>query len=234
MRPPALQRAAARPIAWSPSDAFVVPASLGEMAGKGRVRDAVRARWLRPADLERAELAEAELVWLPLWRVEGAVDGFHLGVTTHTRGSRMLPTGGFTHQDGTVLVPARGGLTIDPSGTAKVARGDLRPYESAPPPDDVRIEPDVEQRVAEDEAQLRLRRRGQPAQALYANVEVKLRSTELVFLPLWVVRYNYAGEASDGAESEYHAAVSAHSGEVVSERHPPLLGSIMSRVKRWL
>jgi hypothetical protein len=234
--PAPLPRAAAQPVAFDPARAFVVPASIGELAGKGRARDAVRARWLRPADLQRAKIAEPELVWLPLYRVEGTVDGFHLGLRGHAspRGPRVLPTGGFTHHDGTVLVPARRGLTVDPSGAAKIARGDLRPYEGAPPPDDARIVPDVAPAAAEEEAQLRLRRRGEPAAALYANVEVKIRAVDLVFLPLWVVRYHYAGEASEGAESEYHAAVSAHSGDVVSQRHPPLLGSVMSRVKQWL
>ncbi len=229
-----IAREAVRPIAWSRSSALAVPASFSEMSGKGRARDAVKERWLRPADLDRATIAPPERVWIPLYRVEGSADGFHVGLRTSSAArGRILPTGGFRHHDGVVLVPARAGLAIDVSERATLARGDLQPLEQIDPPTDELIEPDIEAAAAEDEARLRLRRRGEPHQALYASVEVTIRSVELAFLPVWVVRYRYAGEASE-AESEYHAAISAHSGALVSERHPPVLGSIASRIKRWL
>jgi len=228
-----LAREAQRPIAWTKESTLCVPASFSEMSGKGRARDAVKERWLRPADLDRAIVAPPERIWIPLFRVEGAVDGFHLGLraTSGARG-RILPTGGFRHHDGVVLVPARAGFSIDPSELATFARADLRPFDDVDPPASELIQPDVDSESAEDEARLRLRRKGEPQQALYASVDVKIRSVALVFLPVWVVRYLYAGEASD-AESEYHAAISAHSGGLVSERHPPVFGSLKSRIKSW-
>lgn len=228
-----LLREAQRPIAWERASALAAPASFSEMSGKGRARDAVKERWLRPADLDRAIVAPPERIWIPLWRVEGAVDGFHLGLraSSGARG-RILPTGGFRHHDGVVLVPGRAGFSIDPSERATLARGDLRAMDDVDPPASEVIQPDVERQAAEDEARLRLRRKGEPQQALYASVDVKIRNVELVFLPVWVVRYLYAGEASD-AESEYHAAISAHSGALVSERHPPVFGSLKSRVRSW-
>ena len=228
-----LLRQAQYPIVWTKESAFAVPASFSEMSGKGRARDAVRERWLRPADLDRAIVATPERVWIPLWRVEGAVDGFHLGLraTSGARG-RILPTGGFRHQDAVVLVPARAGFSIDPSDRATLARGDMRPFGDVDPAPSEVVQPDVEREVAEEEARLRLRRKGEPQQALYASVDVKIRSVDLVFVPVWVVRYLYAGEASE-AESEYHAAISAHSGALVSERHPPVFGSLKSRIRSW-
>jgi hypothetical protein len=228
-----LLREALRPIAWTSESALAAPASFSEMSGKGRARDAVKERWLRPADMDRATVAAPERVWIPLWRVEGAVDGFHVGLraTAGARG-RILPTGGFRHHDGVVLVPARAGFSIDPSERATLARGDMRPFADVDPPATELIQPDVDRDTAEDEARLRLRRKGEPQQALYASVDVKIRSVDLVFLPVWVVRYLYAGEASAGA-SEYHAAISAHSGALVSERHPPVFGSLKSRIRSW-
>jgi hypothetical protein len=233
---PPLEKRAATPIAWSKETTQALPATFSEMACKGRVRDAVAARWLRPADLSRAEIGVAERIWLPVWRIEGAVDGFHLGLrATQGRGrAAVLPTGGFSHHDGDLLVPARRAFTIELSERARIARGDLRRFSEVAPPEEECIEPDVDRAAAEEEATLRLRRRGEPRQALYASVDVKIRSAELCFQPLWVVRYLYAGEASEGKESTYHAAISGHSGELLSERHPPLLGSVLSRIKAWL
>lgn len=226
---------AAHPIGWTEATTFAVPASFSEMSGKGRARDAVGQRWLRPADLASATVGPPERLWIPLWRVEGAVDGFHVGLrATGSPGrGRVLPTGGFRHEDAVVLVPARQGLAIDVSEKATVARGDMRPQLEVAPPEDEIVEADVSREAAEDEARLRLRRRGEPQQALYASVDVKIRAVDPVLYPVWVVRYLYAGEASEGTESEYYAAVSAHSGANVGERHPPVLGSIKSRLRSW-
>ena len=230
---PPLALRAAHPVGWSAEATLAVPASFSEMAGKGRARDAVKARWLRPADLDRATVGPPQRLWIPLWRVEGAVDGFHVGL--RASGSpgraRVLPTGGFRHEDAVVLVPARQGFPIDVSERAVVARGDLRPQLEVAPPDDEIVEADVSREAAEDEARLRLRRRGEPQQALYASVDVKIRAVDPVLYPVWGVRYLDAGEASGGTESEHYAAVSAHTGATVGERHPSVLGSIKSRLR---
>jgi hypothetical protein len=238
-----LPLAAPAPIDWSPELAFAVPASFSEMAGKGRARDAVKARWLRPADLDRAVVAPPQRLWIPVWRVEGAVDGFHVGLErSGAKGGRILPTGGYRHHDGVVLVPARRGFPIDVcerttltgQPAAAMARGDLRAFGAVAPPEDELVQPDVSGRDAESEATLRFRRQGEPQRALYASVDVKIRASDLVFHPVWAVRYLYAGEASEGTESEYYAAISAHTGELVGERHPSVFGSIKSRLKSWL
>ncbi len=225
----------AQPITWAEAEAFAVPASFSEMSARGRARDAVRERWLRPADLDRAIFGPPERIWVPLWRFEGTADGFHLGLSAlRRRGGRtsVMPTGGFVHHDGSMLVLARSGCPYDPSANATIERADARPIAEVTIPEAERVVPDVPKERADEEARAKLRRLGEPRQALFASVEVRITASQLVWLPMWVVRYRYAGEATGGAESEYHAAVSARTGKVVSERHPPALASLASRLRR--
>lgn len=223
------------PIAWTEAEAFAVPASFSEMAARGRARDAVRERWLRPADLDGAVFGPPERLWVPLWRFEGSADGFHLALhhLSDARGrGRILPSGGFIHKDGSMLVLARGGCPYDPSSKATIERADVRPLVEVEIPEAEKVLPDVPKERAEEDARAKLRRLGQPSSALYAQVDVRITASQLVWLPMWIVRYRYKGEATGGAESEYHSAISARTGAVVSERHPPALASIASRLRR--
>lgn len=232
---PPLATPSPRPIAWPEAETFVVPATFGTMAGHGRARDAVTRGWLRPADVDRARVGPVERLFVPLWRIEGSADGFHLGVATIPRGggrSGIVPTGGFRHHDGELLVLARRHLAIDPSEKVRIATSDLAPIAEHPLDDAERIAPDVDRDEAEEEARARLRRRGEPGQALYAKVDVRIRSIALVYYPLYVVRYRYAGEATQGAEGVYHAAISARTGDLASAEHPPALRSVVGRLRR--
>lgn len=205
------------------------------MAGHGRARDAVSRGWLRPADVDRAEIGPVERVFVPLWRFEGSADGFHLGLTAVSSGRgrpAVLPTGGFRHHDGELLVLARAHLAIDPSDKLRIARSDLVPLADAPIDDAERIDPDVSRDEAEEIARDRLRRRGEPRSALYAKVEVRIRAAALVYYPLYVVRYRYSGEATQGVEGLFHAAVSARTGELASAEHPPAMRSLAGKLRR--
>ena len=193
---PALATPSPRPITWPEAETFVVPATFGTMAGHGRARDAVTRGWLRPADVDRARMGPVERVFVPLWRIEGSADGFHLGVATIPRGggrSGVVPTGGFRHHDGELLVLARRHLAIDPSEKVRIATSDLTPIAEHPLDDAERIAPDVDR----DEAE-----------------------------------YRYAGEATQGAEGIYHAAISARTGDLASAEHPPALRSVVGRLRR--
>lgn len=214
--------------------AFVLPVTFGEMAGHGRARTAAREGLTKPADIARSEYGEPERVFVPLWRVEGASESFHVGLASGTGGNGrryVLPTGGFRHQDRAVLVLARRHFAIDPSAKAKLDLADARPLDAAPIADAERVDPDVSRTDAEAEASDRLRRLVAPSSALYASIDVRIRSVALVFLPLYVVRYRYGGEATDGVPGEYHVAISARDGSLVSERRPPLLGSLASKLR---
>lgn len=224
------------PLSLEGVDAFVLPVTFGEMAGHGRARTAATEAKTLPADIAKAEVSRPERLYVPLWRIEGTSESFHVGLTTTApRGGRdrrlVLPTGGFRHQDRALLVLARRHFAIDPSEKAVVDLADARRYDEAPVGDAERVDPDVPRAEAEAEASERLRRLVAPSSALYASIDVRIRSASLVWLPVYVVRYRYAGEANGGIASEYHAAISARDGALVSERRPPLLGSIASKLR---
>lgn len=222
------------PLSLEGVDAFVLPVTFGEMAGHGRARTAAREGLTKPADIGRAEVSEPARIFVPLWRIEGASEAFHVGLASGMQRSGrrfVLPTGGFRHQDRALLVLARRHFAIDPSEKARIELADAKPLAALPIDDAERVDPDVTRAEAEAEATDRFRRLVAPASALYASIDVRIRSAALVWLPLYVVRYRYAGEANDGVPSEYHAAISARDGALVSERRPPLLGSIASKLR---
>lgn len=233
--------------------AFVLPFSIGEMVGKGRAKDEVRRGFLRPRDIDTAELSDVERIFVPLWRFEGSVDGFHVGVTvSRDRGGGRavpLPTGGFRHQDGTLLVLARRGFPIDPSarasfrgkgrdlinlddrlGIAHIPTKDLVPIASASWDGAAKIEPDLPREEAEKRARKILKRKGEPHSALYAKVDVDIGDAMLCYYPLWVVRYRYRGEAVEGEEI-FFAAVSGTTGKVVAAHHPSAIKSLGGKLR---
>lgn len=217
-------------------DAYVLPVTFGEMAGFGRARTAAREGVTKPADIARSEVSEPERIFVPLWRIAGASESFHVGLTSGTQRSGrryVLPTGGFQHQDRTVLVPARRHFAIDPSEKAKLELADAKRLGDVPALDAERVEPDVTRAEAEAEATDRFRRLVAPSSALYASIDVRIRSAALVWLPVYVVRYRYGGDANGGVATEYHVAISGRDGALVSERRPPLLGSIASKLRSF-
>lgn len=226
----------ASPLSLDGVDAYVLPVTFGEMAGHGRARTAAREGLTKPADIAGSEYSEPERIFVPLWRIEGASEAFHVGLATgtHQGGRRyVLPTGGFKHQDRVLLVLARRHFAVDPSEKARLEITDAKPLADRPIDDAERVDPDVTRAEAEAEATDRFRRLVAPSRALYASIDVRIRSAALVWLPVYVVRYRYAGEANAGVPSEYHVAISARDGALVSERKPPLLGSIASKLRSF-
>lgn len=143
-----------------------------------------------------------------------------------------MPHGGFRHHDGEILVLARALFPIDPSARVSVPSADMVPLSEHPIDERERVAPDVTREAAEEEARAQLRRRGEARSALYSKVDVRIKSAALVWYPLYVVRYVYAGEATGGAEHVFHAAISARTGKLASAHHPPALASVASKIKR--
>lgn len=242
---PSLTTPPASPLELEGLDVCYSPRSVGELVGHGRVRDAVNGGALRPADMDTAEVGEVESIWVPIWRCEGSVDGFHVSVGTTTRGgrSRLTPRGGFQHKERTHYILARSGFAIDPSTKMRVARADLVSLpdgffedgafkEDGGALDGLRVSPDVSRSAALERAELALKREGQPASALYAKVDVKIHDARLMFYPLYVVRYRYGGEAVEGGASMFFAALSGTSGKVVASHHPSVLKSLGGKFRR--
>lgn len=230
---PPLGTPPAAPLSLDGVEVSYSPRSVGELVGHGRVREAVSGGVLRPADMDKAEIGEVESVWVPVWRFEGSVDGFHVSLGTTTRGgrSRLTPRGGYRHKERTEYILARSGFAIDPSPKMRVSRSDLTPLGDKTL-EGVRIAPDIDRATAQERAELALKREGQPNTALYAKVQVKIHDAQLLFYPLYVVRYRYGGEAVDGGASMFFAALSGASGKVVASHHPSVLKSIGGKFRR--
>ncbi len=260
MLPPLVQPTAT-PLDLDEVQAWAIPCAIGAMVGKGRARDAITEGVLRPADIAEAEIEPAALVWLPLWRVEGSVDAFSVGLTRTARtvlsgpdvgvlggpGRRpprspkkrarvrqgVLPHGGYSHRDGVVPVLARAGFPIDPSAKVTLQLADLVPLADAELAPEATIAPDVPSAEAERHARRILARRGQPrGNTLFAKVDVEVRDARLCFYPLFVARYRYGGEAVEGGPRVFFTAVSGVTGKVVASEHPGALRSVGSKLRR--
>lgn len=221
----------------APGEAFVVPAKLtAEEAGR-RAREAIQAGLLRPADSHTADIEVAALVWFPVWRIEVSADAFYVGLTgrTDARGKlrQVLPTGGTRHVDRVALVGARKLIPYDVAASLELPIERMKSRGEHPITEGEELAPDVSRDEAVAEAAARVRREVQPARAIYRDVDVRVRSAALCHVPVWLRRYQYAGEAARGGEvEECHVALAAWDGRVLSERHPSAMRAIAGRVKR--
>ena len=192
---------------------------------------AIKEGMLRPADIDASEFDGMLLAWVPIWRVDISVRGFHLGVSRSS--GVTLPTGGTRNRDEVRLVLARRLLPIDPTGKLVIDAAHMVPCGSKRPPGGELVQPDVDRDDAERLAKDAMRRTVEPTNALFSKVETDVRSIALVHYPLMIVRYRYAGEAkADLAPEDCHVAVSGRTGKIVSQKHPSALRSIGSKLKK--
>ena len=216
-------------------EAFVVPARLSLDEGDRLGREAIQSGMLRPPDSHRADIEGAQLVWVPLWRVDASADGFHVGLrsSTDARGRlrAVLPTGGSKHRDEVLVLLARKMLPFDPSPSITLALDAMASKLTHPITDGEELAPDMTRDEAEREASAQLRRSVQPSSAIYAEAEARVRSAVLCHYPLWLRRYQYEGVASK-TPFEGHVALSAVDGRVLSAKHPPAWRSLAGRAAR--
>jgi hypothetical protein len=218
-------------IAIPASDSFVLPRSVGKEDAAKVVREELDGAF-RPADIEKAEMADIALSYIPVWRVDVSVEGFSLNL--QRIGGSLTPSGGNRHREQVIVVSARRHLPFDPSAKLSLEMRDLVQRAKCKIPDSVIIEPDLPRADAEREACDRLRRAVEPTQALYSKFQAHVRVSSLCYYPVWVQRYRYTGEArGNAAPEECHVAVSGRTGEVVSSHHPSFFRSVASKIKSW-
>src|SRR4051794_20616507 len=93
-----------------PTDVFVVPATLDLARGREAVERVVKSGILKPSDIERADVEPAALLYVPFWRVDVYVEGFHVGIgsiSTSTGKTIPIPTGGARSRASVIMVCAR-------------------------------------------------------------------------------------------------------------------------------
>jgi hypothetical protein len=234
------------PVAGPPSktvtardgERFLVPPTLSAEDAEDLARRRIQEGLARPADSHRAEIESAHLVWVPLWRVDAAVDGHHFALRAlrdKQGGLRaVLPTGGARHHDEVRVILARHLLPVDPSPRVTLDPTELTPFAGVIPAEGEWIDADVARDEAEFEVARALRQRVRPARAIYADYEVRVRSAALVHLAVWLRRYRYEGEAAGGRVDECHVALHGRTGQVVSERHPAVWRALAGRLTRLL
>jgi hypothetical protein len=216
------------------ADAFVVPRVVKRADAERVALEAINEGYLRPADIARAEIAPIMLAWVPLWRVDVTVEGFHLGLTRSGGSGGLLPTGGARHRDEIKLILGRRYLPVDPTAKVKITPPEMVPRAQQKIAEGELVLPDVTRREAEQEACEQLRRAVEPSSALFSKFDARVRSAALCHYPLMIIRYRYAGEATaDAAPEECHVAVSGRTGKIVSDKHPSALRSVASKIKSW-
>jgi hypothetical protein len=192
---------------------------------------AIKESMLRPADIESSTIEDMQLGWVPLWRFDMSVRGFHLGLS---RGSgTTLPTGGSRHRDEVKLVLARRLFAYDPTPKLKIDAAQMVPCAGKRPPGGEVVHCDVSREDARRQAEDAMRRGIEPSNALFSTLQCDVRSVAFVQYPLMVVRYTYAGEAkADAAPELCHVAVSGRTGKIVSAHHPSTFRALGSKLRR--
>ena len=110
---------------------------------------------------------------------------------------------------------------------------EMVPRATHPVAGDEVVQPDVTRAMAEQEAKDRILRAVQPASALYAKYEPKVRAAAMCNYPLYVTRYGYEGHASVHGGS-FHVVVSGRTGAIVGSRHPSALRSLARKFRRLM
>jgi hypothetical protein len=222
----------ADPVLVDDDEQFMVERVVKKPDAEKAALAAIKEGMLRPADIDASRVDDMMLAWVPIWRFDISVRGFHLGLS---RGSGVtLPTGGTRHRDEVRLVLARRLLAIDPTGKLVIETAHMVPCAGKRPPGGELVQPDVDRDDAEQQAKEAMRRTVEPGNALFSKVETDVRSVALVQYPLMIVRYRYEGEAkADLAPEDCHVAISGRTGKIVSEKHPSALRSIGTKLKKW-
>ena len=234
---------------------FVVAPRLDEPAAGKIARREIFARWLAPADIRSGRttaLDRIRLIWVPFWRIEVAVDGFHVSLFDGHPGGHgalriPLPMMSPTHRTGPLMVSARSAFecpvgvprSLSRGGLSRraleVTAGELGPesaVSSSPAGEVETLDCDVSREVAEGAARQAALRAVEPSHALYTKYEARVLEAILVRYPIYYLRYRYDGEAREHGPEHCAVAVSAHSGRVVAAKHPPSGRAVAGKLKR--
>jgi hypothetical protein len=253
---------AASPLFPAPENAITVPDAeihvcrpiLDVAQAQEHVRRAVLDGLLKPSDIEKASrIGEPRLLWVPFWRVDVSVDGFHVGFSNVTIGSGStrvpLPTGGTRHKDAVVMVCARKIFPYQPKlpawlsgaidGVAplEVNTGELAPrtqMRDAEMAVGELVGADLPQKEAETNASRMVVRAIHPSNALYAKYEPQIRSTLFCLYPVYHATYTYDGAARRHQGEAFYVVVSARTGKPVSAHHPSAVRAAAAKFRKLI
>lgn len=239
-------------------EVFMLRAVLSDIDAEARVKQVILDRALGPADIDAAQIDPVRALGVPFYRVEVTVDGHHVGFSGVTVGSGTtripIPTGGARSKDASVVIAARGAFPYEAraqppilnrwfEGSAPLAieRHDLVSAGAAPDFADAEfardaemVDMDVTRQAAEEDAKRILLRTVAPTNAFYSTYKAEVRATQLVYVPVYYVHYEYTGEAKRHAGERCYVVLSAASGNVIACHHPSALRAAAAKVRRIL
>jgi hypothetical protein len=231
------------PIALAAPTAFA-PSALSVDQAREVIRQEIGGSFVRPSDIDRANVSEPTLLQIPFWCIEAFVDGFHLGIGT-VRGaggrSRFVPTGGARRRGDVVMVSARRDVPydarlhnfIDGMGSQAALTVELKDLVPGAPDAGELLDADVTQKQAERTATELLMNRVGANHALYAKYDRHIDHVAYLFYPMWYASYRYQGEASPVGESCFVLAC-ARTGRIVACKHPSKLRAVTAKLRRLL
>ena len=234
------------PVSVPEGDTFVLRTRISFSEAAELAKKAIVERTFRPADLGDPERDVPRLAWVPFWRVDASVDGFHLGISNVRVGNVPLPTGGTRHKDAVLLVCARRAFpyalalpsflsgVVGDLETLEVDLAELESLGNYSPEAGERLDADVTREAAERDALALLTRAIAPGNALYVDTKNRVRSSLFVRIPLYMIRYRYEGEARSQKGEEFYVVLSGRTGKVVSAHHPSGVRAAAARVRRFL
>lgn len=243
-----------RPVAVPPSEQHVCRRILEPAQAQEHARRAVLDGVLKPGDIESSSRIDpVALLWVPFWRVDVSVDGFHVGlsnVSVGRGGARIpIPTGGARHKDAVVMVSARTifpyepklaawlGGSLDGVAPLEIGTGELAPREQVPATElgvGEELAPDVPKADAEAAAARMVVRAVHPQSALYAKYEPQIRSALFCLYPVYYARYAYEGAARRHPGEEFFVAVSGRTGKPVSAHHPSAVRAAAAKLRKLI
>ena len=210
----------------------MVLATLDQSAGADAVRRAITSGFLRPFDIDQADISAPRPVWVPFWRVELLVQGLMLDgqrpkVPFVVAARRAFPF--------VAKLPTIGGRL------AGRTPFDILPADCVPADTDVLLENGatiLEADVDREDAVLAAREgflSGIAPVGLPDRYAPEIEGASFVLYPVYYATYTYRGEARrDAADRDFFVAVSGRTGEVLAATHPSPVRALAAKLRRVL
>lgn len=231
-----------------PADAGLVPFRVPAAEAHTTLEREVFERWLGPADARASRLGQTHTCFVPFWRVDLSIDGRHFGLSSLSVGREgsgfrvPIPIAGNNSRDGVVMVSARRAFPHKPvlpaifGGDSSAFEVSLHEMVSARTSAEsaVRIDADVRESQATDDATRLLMRAAEPQRALVSSYKPTLRSVQFLYYPVHFTTYVYAGESAPEPTESFFVAVSGFDGKVIASHHPSRLRAAAAKFRRLL
>ena len=239
------------------ADEFVIRSRISADEAHRLAMKAITGSVLRPEDIGNAKIETPVLAYVPFWRIELRVEGYHVGIAGRLKTNDMwlpIPLPRRKHGEAVVLIEGRRLFPYPPKlhaeskisgplGLQRTTMGHwralrIRTDEWSQRTDDDKldgevVQPDVNRELAEHEAKQRMVHAVVPNGAIFADYKPEIRSAACCHVPLFVSRYEYGGHANPHGGT-YWVVVCGRSGDVVGAHHPSVARAVARKIRKLL